>query len=590
MFMRRKHHQQTILKLKTKNILVFVFFLFQSSCVIVECVEENYGEEARERRRLGLNTPEDELLTLDYASILLQNEPWKCFLAKDKFIIEKDIKSKADFLSFLKSKYYDFPLYKYSILKGETQPIIPVNNNFQLTVLDTLTQSQGADRVILGRVTDQSGNVVKGLTIKDFNGTSDQIEIKTVTEIDTIPQRIIDLVFIVDQSISMNTTIHALRENIQNFVSGLSGSNFDWRINLVVYGDEISIIGSYGTNIEKFKLDLPKITNLQGGYEVTKEALYTAVMKLQFRHDAKKIFILCTDEYGVQDYGKVSTCELVQVLLNNSVSVFQVLNPEQNNSGFLSDITFGQVYDINRDFDQILRAIEQQLMHGYRISFHEISFEKQIYINEIVADCHIDFTDMALKFPDLDPFPLGYYKPFIRENEDDFLSWIEANPTFADKEESLRATNDNTTKQTIGLLIAKVADKLLTLVDSVNNHPDINLKISLTGFTDSLQIISAIRYVDEPVNFETIKITNSYSSNKELAYLRAFHSWENLMERIEGKDSERIFKKLTNQKRIIIQKEFGTPDGVNRDRFLIKNRTDLRFFRKVVIDYSIVKQ
>ncbi|MCF8364307.1 MAG: VWA domain-containing protein [Bacteroidales bacterium] len=588
--MLKKHHQRITFKVKTKIILVFAFLLLHASCVIVDCVEENYSEEARERRRLGLNTPEDELLTLDYASTLLQNEPWKCFLAKDKFIIEKDIKSKADFLSFLKSKYYDFPLYKYSILKGETQPIIPVNNNFQLTVLDTLTQSQGADRVILGRVTDQSGNVVKGLTIKDFNGTSDQIEIKTVTEIDTISNKIIDLVFIVDQSISMNTTIHALRENIQNFVSGLSGSNFDWRINLVVYGDDVSTIGSYGTDIEKFKFDLPKITNLQGGYEVTKEALYAAVMKLQFRHDAKKIFVLCTDEYGVQDYGKVSTCELIKVLLNNSVSVFQVLNPEQNNSGFLSDITFGKVYDIQQEFVQILRDIEQQLMHGYRISFHEISFKKQLYINEVVAEGHIDFTDMALKFPDLDPFPLGYYKPFIRENEDDFMSWIEANPTFADIEESLRTTNDNTTKQTIGLLITKVADKLLILADSVNDYPGLNLNISLTGFTDSLQIISAIRYVDEPVNFEAIKIINSYSSNKELAYLRAFHSWKNLFEQIRARDSEGIFNKLINQKRIIIQKEFAPPDGVNRDRSLIKKRTDLRFFRKVVIEYSIVKQ
>lgn len=46
---------------------------------------------------------------------------------------------------------------------------------------------------------------------------------------------------------------------------------------------------------------------------------------------------------------------------------------------------------------------------------------------------------------------------------------------------------------------------------------------------------------------------------------------------------------MIRQGRIKIAINYAKPDGKNRDKTLIKSKTDLKYFRKVVIDYLIAE-
>ena len=198
-------------------------------------------------------------------------------------------------------------------------------------------------------------------------------------------------------------------------------------------------------------------------------------------------------------------------------------------------------------------------------------------IQRDVAIGHIDFGEY-----DVNQFPLGYYKPFTYENMSYFELWVKKNPSL--QSEYDRLSNDKKTPATIRYVFQSAAKKISEYIfdlakQSQQQHK--RLVIEITGFTDPQQV-SALTNVDEDILVEGHQISTLYTSNKELANLRAYHTWKDLKTLIDQMDPGNYFDRLIKEGRLSMQVTYWKPDGI------CPNRTaPYHMQRKTIIKYYI---
>jgi len=426
------------------------------------------------------------------------------------------------------------------------------------------------------------GNLVSGLSLRDFHAKDDNIELLDLNSQLSDYKFPIDIVVVIDQSASMVDNIQDFKNNISKFLKLLESVNVDWRLGLVVYGDKITNKSELGKELSTFLDNFPK--SLTGGAEIAEDALYS-LTSFNFRPAAQKVAILCTDELVFQGFSEIEDCNMIQSLIHKGIRVFQALPPDNRNSEFLSILTRGKIYNLYDKFETILPAIGHYLTNFYYINYYEIPKNQKRQM-----DIDIDKGNVDLQKYRINPFPLGYYKPFIKKNLLNYQRWLKINPNLnsASKlnKEYSKIIKDEKTQVHLQYILDGVADKISDYLYDLNESDSKKSKliIELTGFTDNLQVHS-LQNIDDYLILEGKEIGLRYGSNKELAYLRAYHTWKDLRELIMQKDPNDYFSKLLAQNRIIINYTYFYPDGRNPRLESDSKDLDIKHLRKVIIKY-----
>lgn len=187
--------------------------------------------------------------------------------------------------------------------------------------------------------------------------------------------RLADIVFVMDNSQSMNNEIDAVSSNVLNFVNGLSASGVDFALGLCRFGQNenfgnpiIEENGNLTTDADYFKNAVWRRNYAIGGIEPGYYAIAQSAASFGFRPGAQKIFIIITDETPNQ--GETTQAQALTLLQNNAITLFALTFPD-----FFSDFdplttaTNGRYFDIFSAFDEILKHITSQISNSYVVSY-----------------------------------------------------------------------------------------------------------------------------------------------------------------------------------------------------------------------------
>ncbi|NDV92213.1 tandem-95 repeat protein [Alteromonas sp. 345S023] len=190
-------------------------------------------------------------------------------------------------------------------------------------------------------------------------------------------RKIVDIVFVHDDSGSLNDEAASVRANILNFVQGLSDENFDYRIGLVPYGgggSYYSFSGPSGTLLDNGSLtsdpskfqDYIDQMRFDGGTERAFDAIKLAANGILWRPSTQKVVVLVTDENN--DYGSTSESEATQSLVANNI-LFYGLTAGHDEFDRIAAATSGKVFDVRSDFSSILSEIGADLSSRYQTQY-----------------------------------------------------------------------------------------------------------------------------------------------------------------------------------------------------------------------------
>ncbi|MBN2541875.1 OmpA family protein [bacterium] len=216
-------------------------------------------------------------------------------------------------------------------------------------------------------VEDTAGGFVSGLNKDAFSFPGDTIEIISVEEISKKNDVPVDILFVIDESGSMFNDINDLRREIYSFVNNLREGGIDFRLGLVVFGDEVTRFHEPVNDPDAFNFWLSH--ELKGGFrEVTEDGIAKAT-ELDFRKNSQKIIILATDEEVLQGHSENNACTLLDKLFNDGISLYQVVKKHDNNADFISWFTFGRVYNLDDNFSSILGDFQKELTQKYILKY-----------------------------------------------------------------------------------------------------------------------------------------------------------------------------------------------------------------------------
>ena len=203
--------------------------------------------------------------------------------------------------------------------------------------------------------------------------------------------RLTDIVFIMDNSGSLEDEQDAVSQNVINFVNSLSASGVDYALGLCRYGMSTSsgnpVIEDNGiltTDANYFKNVIWKKNISSGGDEPGYFAIQQSASSFAFRPGAQKVFIIITDE--TPDQGGATLLDALSVCMNNSITLFaltyndlyQLFTP-------ITNATNGSVYNITSDFSYILNYISTAVTSSYVIEYSSSSPDFTNEFREVVV-------------------------------------------------------------------------------------------------------------------------------------------------------------------------------------------------------------
>ena len=242
--------------------------------------------------------------------------------------------------------------------------------------------------IYLSVAVNRYGEGISTLTKNNFQATENGV--LQTDYFDVIPPaagggvRVVDIVFLMDNSGSMEEEQNAVRDNVIEFVNDLVASDIDYTLGLCRFGafqnggnPIIEDNGTLSTNPEYFKNDVWNRNVIHGGHEPGWDALYEAVNGFAFRPGSQKVFILITDECvthpGDTNYGDYSYDDALNALTDKSITLFSLIDLDYTNSiedyGAIAEATNGQYFDIYSSFDVIFDYISSQVANTYRITY-----------------------------------------------------------------------------------------------------------------------------------------------------------------------------------------------------------------------------
>ncbi len=232
----------------------------------------------------------------------------------------------------------------------------------------------------------------------------DSLQYQSETRLsDRSTQRLVDIIFCVDDSGSMEGPQSAVRENIESFTQGLVDNGFDFRLGLVRYGEGTDLMSDSGGRPVPADPSFPpngspiplmnenfNFTNqpsefrnwfdsfeISGSVEPSFDAILFAG-GYSFRPEAQKVVILITDESSNGDV--FSKEEALYILRRNSIVLYAILGAadeshvEKLESQYrgpegLVMLTGGKSFDIEDNYDTILNEIGNTIGAAYQVTY-----------------------------------------------------------------------------------------------------------------------------------------------------------------------------------------------------------------------------
>lgn len=183
-----------------------------------------------------------------------------------------------------------------------------------------------------------------------------------------------DIIFLMDNSGSMDPYQIAVRDNVIDFVDSLASSGVDFSLGLCRYGESgggnpiIEDNGILTNDANYFKNDVWLRNTTDGGTEPGYFAITESASNFSFRPGSQKIFIEITDETPNQ--GGATLQDAINSVVNGSITLF-ALTDLSLSSDFdsLARVSNGNIFDIYSPFDQILDYIKNQVSSTYVLSY-----------------------------------------------------------------------------------------------------------------------------------------------------------------------------------------------------------------------------
>ncbi len=195
-------------------------------------------------------------------------------------------------------------------------------------------------------------------------------------------QRLVDIVFLMDNSGSMGDEQDAVRQNVHDFVSQLVASGANYALGLIRFGSSENggypILENNGqlTQDTTYFLDgLWTKNTTSGGFEPGWDAIVSAATQINFRPGALRVVILITDETPTDDgnVGQYSYHQALQTALQNQLLVFAMVELSDPHAyedyATIAEQTGGAYYNVTDPMDGILQAIGSAVTGNYIISY-----------------------------------------------------------------------------------------------------------------------------------------------------------------------------------------------------------------------------
>lgn len=237
---------------------------------------------------------------------------------------------------------------------------------------------------------------VSNLIKQDFKVYEDDVLVSDYTVVPpnaSSGSKLVDIVFLVDNSGSFDDEQNAVRNNMEDFVNQLSASGNDFALGLCRFGQSslsgypiLEDNGQLTNNTDYFKntVWLRNVTN--GSVEVGYNAIVKSAQGFNFRPGSQKIFIILTDE--TPDQGGSTKQEATDACLNNYITLFAMTNYASAGLNDIATATNGRYYNITDPFNDILTDITASVNNNYLISYKSPNtsldgVERQVKVNAI---------------------------------------------------------------------------------------------------------------------------------------------------------------------------------------------------------------
>jgi hypothetical protein len=249
--------------------------------------------------------------------------------------------------------------------------------------------------IYLNAIAENYGVPVQTLTKSNFriyeNGILQASHFNVTQPGESRGSRLADIIFIMDNSGSLQNERDAVAQNVSAFVNNLSSSGIDYALGLCRYGSSNSgglpIIEDDGvltSDVDYFKSNVWTRNQTGGGTEPGYLAIKQSASDFAFRPGAQKIFIIITDETPKQGTGTLN--DALSLCMNNSITLFALTYADLY---FLftpvTDATHGSVYDIRSDFNEILAYISNTVSSAYVLEYSSSSSESDNIFREVVV-------------------------------------------------------------------------------------------------------------------------------------------------------------------------------------------------------------
>ncbi len=170
-------------------------------------------------------------------------------------------------------------------------------------------------------------------------------------------------------------------------------------------------------------------------------------------------------------------------------------------------------------------------------------------------------------------FPLGYYRPFLARNLENYRAWANKNSVAPDY--VARIVGDQQSPPYLDYLFNEVALNLNPILKSLSKGDSTNLSLTLSfeGFTDH-RPVTRIIYDNRAVDCNGNTIAGFILDNRQLACLRAYFTKEELVKYMKER-SEPYFSQLVQQRRISFKHDFFGYNGISPESLRIRKASDL---------------
>ncbi len=201
----------------------------------------------------------------------------------------------------------------------------------------------------------------------------------------------LDIVFVVDASISLRQSISDIETQIKKFLEDLEDTNIDHRAAFVVFADDVKTLenGDFISNpyqIQKVASTISEYSAMLDEGDTDEENQFGAInvaTGLEFRPEAKKAIIMITDEASLENNPDTKPASQTMAQCQENLRtvgiafypVFDIYDATQRNQyiPLTSDEEnvncSGKFYHIDTNFDLIMEDMKNEITNTYKIVY-----------------------------------------------------------------------------------------------------------------------------------------------------------------------------------------------------------------------------